>query len=225
MANSRSPLRAVFPLVILGGLGVVGAGLFGSGPAAAWLGSIGSDQETVAIAGPKVKRGPLVISVTQRGELSAKNAEQIRNVLEGRTTILSLIPEGTRVTAGTIVAELDVSSTEDRRVQQEISVQNSDAAWIKAKQDYEIQVSQNLSDIERAKRVQRFAEKDLEKYMEGDYPQLLAKADEDITLAREELKQADERLTDSQKLLDEGFLTENEFDTDRLAKQRRDLSL
>ena len=80
--------------------------------------------------GPQVKRGPMVISVTQRGNLSAKNAEQVRNELEGRTTILSLVPEGSRVEEGDVIAELDVSETEDRRVQQEIAVQNAEAALV-----------------------------------------------------------------------------------------------
>ena len=178
MANKKSPTRFILPAVVLGIVAVGGLGVFDIGPAAGWLSGLTTDNTEAALPGPQVKRGPLVINVTQRGNLSARNSEQVRNELEGRTTILSLISEGSRVKAGDIIAELDVSSTEDRKVQQEIAVQNAEAAWIKAQQELEIQESQNFSDIERAKRELRFAENDLDKYRNGDLPQQKAKADE-----------------------------------------------
>lgn len=225
MANNNSPSRFILPALILGGVAVGGLGVFGIGPAAGWLGGLTSDDTEAALPGPQVKRGPLVISVTQRGNLSARNSEIVRNELEGRTTILTLVPEGSRVQAGDVIAELDVSETEDRRVQQEISVQNAEAAWVKAQQELEIQESQNFSDLERAKRDLRFAEDDLEKYLNGDYPQDLASANEAIALAKEELQQAQDTLKYSEGLYEEGFLTRTEYERDRLAAQRREIEL
>lgn len=225
MANSKSPTRFVLPVLILGGIAVGGLGVFGIGPAAGWLGGLTADDSEDALPGPQVKRGPMVISVSQRGNLSARNSEIVRNELEGRTTILTLIPEGTSVKEGDIIAELDVSSTEDRRVEQEIALQNAEAAWIKAKQELEIQESQNFSDIERAKRDLRFAEIDLDKYLNGDLPQDRASADEAIALAEEELKQAEETLKYSEGLFEEGFLTRTEYERDRLTAQRREIEL
>lgn len=225
MANNTSPARFILPTLILGGIAVAGLGVFGIGPASGWLGGLTSDDTEEALPGPQVKRGPLVISVTQRGNLSARNSEVVRNELEGRTTILTLVPEGTRIAAGEVIAELDVSSTEDRRVQQEIAVQNAEAAWVKAQQELEIQESQNFSDLERAKRNLRFAEDDLEKYLNGDYPQDLASANESIALAKEELQQAQDTLKYSEGLYEEGFLTRTEYERDRLAAQRREIEL
>lgn len=225
MANNNSPTRFVLPVLILGGIAVGGLGVFGIGPAAGWLSGLTADDTEAALPGPQVKRGPMVISVTQRGNLSARNSEIVRNELEGRTTILTLVPEGTSVKEGDIIAELDVSSTEDRRVEQEIAVQNAEAAWIKAKQELEIQESQNFSDIERAKRDLRFAEIDLDKYLNGDLPQDRASADEAIALAEEELKQAEETLKYSEGLFEEGFLTRTEYERDRLTAQRREIEL
>jgi HlyD family secretion protein len=211
---------AVLAVVVIGGLGIAGIG-----PAATLMGGMTGEAEESAVPGPKVKRGPMVIAVTQRGNLSAKNSIQIRNELEGRTTILSMIQEGTMVEEGELLVELDVSNMEERRVQQGISVQNSQAAHTKAVQQLEIQDSQNQSDIARGERLVDFAQIDEDKYLNGDWLQTLKSADESITLAKEELAQADKRLTDSIKLNEEGFLTDNELETDRLALTRRKISL
>ncbi|MAW59495.1 MAG: hypothetical protein CMJ94_01525 [Planctomycetes bacterium] len=225
MANKKSPTRFVVPVVLLGVVAVGGLGVFDIGPAAGWLSGLTSDDTEAALPGPQVKRGPMVISVTQRGNLSAKNAEQVRNELEGRTTILSLVPEGSRVEEGDVIAELDVSETEDRRVQQEIAVQNAEAALVKAEQELEIQESQNRSDIARAERELSFAEKDLDKYLNGDLPQNIASADEAIALAEEELKQAEDYVKYSESLYNEGFLTRTEYERDSLSAQRSRIAL
>ncbi|MCH2100428.1 MAG: efflux RND transporter periplasmic adaptor subunit [Planctomycetes bacterium] len=225
MANNNSLARFILPTLIISGIAVGGLGVFGIGPAAGWLIGLTSDDSDDTLPGPQVKRGPLVISVIQRGNLSARNSDIVRNELEGRTTILTLVPEGSRVQAGDVIAELDVSSTEDRRVQQEIAVQNAEAAWVKAQQELEIQESQNFSDLERAKRNLRFAEDDLGKYLNGDYPQDLASANEAIALAKEELQQAQDTLKYSEGLYEEGFLTRTEYERDRLAAQRREIEL
>ena len=68
MAYNNSPARFILPTLILGGVAVAGLGVFGIGPAAGWLGGLTSDDTEEALPGPQVKRGPLVISVTQRGK-------------------------------------------------------------------------------------------------------------------------------------------------------------
>ena len=225
MAKNKSPMRFLLPIAVVAVVVIGGLGIAGIGPAATLMGGMTGGEEEAAIPGPKVKRGPMVISVTQRGNLSAKNSIQIRNELEGRTTILSMIPEGTVVKKGDLLVELDVSNMVERRVQQDISVQNARAAHSKAVQQKEIQESQNTSDIERGKRLVEFAQIDKDKYVNGEWPQQLKAAEESITLAQEELKQAEERLADSIKLNAEGFLTDNELETDRLAETRRKIAL
>ena len=108
-------------------------------------------------AGVPVRRGPLRINVVERGNLTAANSVVVRSELERRTTIIYLIPQGTQVEEGTLVCELDASELEERRVQQEVTVENIRAAFVKAEQNYEIQVSQNESDVARAQRNLDFA--------------------------------------------------------------------
>lgn len=221
MAKAKSPTRFLLPTAVLAVVVIGGLGIAGIGPGASLMSSMTGDSEQTAVQGPKVKRGPLVISVTQRGNLAAKNSIQIRNELEGRTTILSMIAEGTQCQKGDLLVELDVSNMEERRVQQGISVANARASYKQAVTARDIQVSQNLSDVERAKRQKRFAEMDKDKYIKGDWKQATESAEEAITLAMEELKQAQDRLTYSVKLNEEGFLTRTELETDQLTVQRR----
>ena len=160
--------------------------LAGAGWAAKSSGMLG-EEETQALEGVPVKRGPLRISVVERGNLVAADSVTLKSEIEGRTTVLYLIEEGTVVQEGDLLCELDTSSLVDRKVSQEISVQNALASYTKAQQNFEIQESQNTSDIARAEQEVRFARDDLRKYTEEQRAQDLQKADDDVMLRQEEL--------------------------------------
>lgn len=80
----------------------------------------------------RVKRGPLTISFVESGTIKARNQIIIKNEVEGRSSIISLIPEGVRVKKGDLLVELDASSLEDQKIDQEIRVQNTEASYIGA---------------------------------------------------------------------------------------------
>ncbi|MEW6073942.1 MAG: HlyD family efflux transporter periplasmic adaptor subunit [Planctomycetota bacterium] len=185
---------------------------------------IGGDAAE-ALKGAPVERGSLRINVVERGNLKAAKSVKLINEIEGRTTILWLIEEGVAVQPGDVLCQLDTSSLEDRLVQQEISVQNVEAAKIKAEQSYEIQKSENQSAIDRAIREFEFAKQDLQKYLEGDWPQQKETANEEITLAEEERTRAEQDYAWSQKLAEKGFLEKLQLESDRLALKRAEIRL
>jgi HlyD family secretion protein len=172
------------------------------------------------LKGSEVRRGPLRISVVERGNLKAADSVTLKSEIEGQTTVLYLIEEGTEVQAGDLLCELDISSLQDRKIQQEIQVQNALASYTKAQQNYEIQQSQNLSDIAKAERDLEFAKLDLRKYLEGERPQELQQADEDILLRQEEQTLAEQDLEWSEKLAARGFLEQTQLDADRIRSTR-----
>jgi HlyD family secretion protein len=182
-------------------------------------------SEVPVVHGKRVERGPLEISVVQRGNLAARDAASIVSEIEGSSTVIFLIKEGTFVKEGDLVAELDSSTLVEKRLGQEISVQNADAAWKKAAAQYEIQKSQNASDIEAAERKLEFARIDLEKYTEGDSLQTLEQATNEILLAEQERKQAADTHHWSKQLNDKGFITKTELERDQLAMNRADINL
>ena len=158
--------------------------------AAAWgLGALSGEEGSASddFGAAPVMRGPLRINVVERGNLEAADSVTLKSEIEGQTTVLWLIEEGTQVQPGELLAELDTANLVDRRVQQEIQVQNSEASFIKAEQSHAIQLSQNESDIANSVRELEFSHIDLKKYLEGDLPQDLQKTEEDILLADEDL--------------------------------------
>lgn len=177
------------------------------------------------LRGQTVQRGPLEISVVQRGNLAAKDSVSVVSEIEGTTTVLFLIKEGTFVKEGDLLVELDGSQIVEKKLGQEISYQNADASLKKAKAQYDIQLSQNESDIEAALRKLTFAKIDQKKYLEGDLPQQTEEAKQSILLAEQEQKQAETTYTWSKGLNEKGFVTRTELDRDELAYARTQVDL
>ncbi len=202
-------------------LAVVAGGLWSGLREGGWMNA----EVAAEVEGQAVQRGPLRITVVQRGNLSAKNSVKVTNELEGNVQILSLVEEGKEVNEGDLLVVLDTSSLEDRENAGEIAVQNAEAALTTAKQDEEIQVSQNASDYARAEQDLQFAKDDQTKYLEGDFPQSQKAATEAILLADQELSQAQDRYEKSVQLNKEGFLTPTELEGDRLALEKSKVKL
>jgi HlyD family secretion protein len=171
----------------------------------------------------KVKRNSLVISFTESGTIKAKEQTILKNELEGTTSIISIIPEGTRVEKGDLLVELDASTLNDLKIDQEISVQNAEAAYISANENLAVVQNQSKSDVNLAELTLEFAKQDLEKYINGDYPYLLEEADAKIKLAEEELARADQTLTDSKELAAENYISQMELQADELAQKKCEL--
>jgi len=85
-----------------------------------------------------VGRRDLIITVRERGELKAARDTRITSELEGRATLIYLIPEGTIVEAGEKVAELDVSAIAEKRALQAINVARAEATLEQARKTVEI---------------------------------------------------------------------------------------
>ncbi|MBN1788424.1 MAG: hypothetical protein JW806_08525 [Sedimentisphaerales bacterium] len=173
----------------------------------------------------KVKRGPLTISFVESGTIKAREQIVIKNEVEGRTSIISIIPEGTRVKKGDLLIELDASSLEDDKIDQEIRVQNAEASYIGANEDLAVTKNQAESDIALAKLTLEFAKQDLEKYIKGEYPYELDKSDAEIGLAEEELTRAQETLKWSKQLYEEKYISQTELQADELSKKKKTLDL
>jgi len=189
---------------------------------AVWLRG-GTDQPDIPLY--TVRRGPLVISVSESGTIQSRDQAVVKSEVEGKAVILSLIPEGTVVTKGQLLVELDTSRLEDEKTQQQITVLNAEAAYIRARENLAVTKSQSDSDVAGAELAYRFAELDLKKYTQGEYPQQLQQADAEITIAKEELQRASDKLDWSKRLAAEGYITRMELQADELAAKRSQLNL
>lgn len=172
-----------------------------------------------------VQEGPLVINISEAGSIKPREQITIKSEVEGRTTILFLVPEGTRVQKGQLLVELDTSELANNRVDQDILVQNADSAFVTAKENLDVVSNQAKSDVELADLTLRFAMEDLEKYNDGEYPTQLNEAKGNVTLAEEELVRAREKYEWSKKLYEENYLSETELKSDELSWKRCDLNV
>src|SRR5207247_8516498 len=101
-----------------------------------------------------VKKEKLLLTIVERGTLeSAQNKEIMCEVKAGSknttvaTTIKWVIDDGTSVKKDQLLVELDDSGLQEQLKQQEINVLSAVSAYIQADEGYQIQLSQNYSDI------------------------------------------------------------------------------
>ncbi|NQT81969.1 hypothetical protein HQ563_03040 [bacterium] len=112
----------------------------------------------------KVRRGDLRISVAEPGKIEAKKSVALTCDVEGQSTIISIVPEGTYVKEGDVLVELDSADLRERIDSQEITVKSAENASMNANEAFEIQENQNESDIKAAELSRDFAQIDLKKY-------------------------------------------------------------
>lgn len=210
-------MKKIIVVLILAGLGV-----------AAWwffIRDANTGDKNQGMIFAKVEEGPLVINLTEAGSIKPAEQINIKSRVEGRVSILYLVPEGQPVKKGDVLVELDSSTQQDNLVNQEITVQNANASYVQAMENLEVVKNQAKADVDKAELDLRFAKEDLLKYKEGEYPKSLNELESKVTLANEELQRARDKLLWSKKLLDEKYLSETEYKSDALTCQRCELDL
>ncbi len=194
--------------------------------AVVWLKVVrGGEDPASTYATFTVKRGPLTISVLETGTIKSRDQQIVKNEVEGRTSIVWLIDEGTHVKKGDLLVELDSSNLVDARIDQQIKVKNAEAAFINAEKTLAVVKNQALSDIEKAELTYRFAVQDLDQYEKGQYPKDVNEVTAKIRLAQEELKRAEDVNDWSERLYTEKYLSETEYMADRLSVERKRLDV
>lgn len=131
-------------------------------------GNTGADISEVPII--PVQKGSLQINVLQGGEIRALQNHEVKSEIELPTKILSLIPEGYRITDediknGKVLIELDSADIKDKITSHEIEFQTTVATYIDADEARAIQTSDNQSLSRDAEQAMRFALMDFERYM------------------------------------------------------------
>ncbi|MHC5089204.1 MAG: HlyD family efflux transporter periplasmic adaptor subunit [Planctomycetota bacterium] len=122
-----------------------------------------------------VRRGDMVVTVTESGSIRARDSIQYKCRVERRrggvdVTILNIVTPGTYITqedvdAGMVLVELDSSSLKDQLQQEEMELAGDQETFSASKEAYDIQVIQNESDVSTARLKVRFALMDMEKYL------------------------------------------------------------
>lgn len=118
------------------------------------------------------KRGDLVIHVLEGGNIRAMEYLEVKNEVKisAGTKILEIVEEGYEVTdkdieEGKVLFRLDPSEIEEQIVGFDVEFQQTEASYAEAKQNLDIQESQNQSEIKLEKQNMRFALLDFQKFV------------------------------------------------------------
>ena len=128
------------------------------------------------------RRGDLEINVLEGGSVEALDSQDFKCEVRGYqgVKILKIVEEGYQVTEEDVknrkpLVELDSSELKKQQTQQEIQFESTSASLTEARQAFDIQLNQNLSDIKAAEQKAKFARMDFEKFMGGDVARRIVK--------------------------------------------------
>ncbi len=192
-----------------------------------WLVSLsftGGSSDASHLVTETVKRGPFRIVVSERGQLDSLKSATITSEVEGTTTIISIVPEGTQVKAGDLVCKLDSSTLVDKQKEQQIKLTQSVADLEKARENVQIQLTQNESDAAAADLLHELAVLDLNKFKNGDKSKLRNEKDGDLQLAEEDLVRAKDTYEFSKRIAKKGYKTQQDLEANRIAVKKAEIN-
>ena len=194
-------IAAAGVVIALGAGGVVALGLPGVGKQFKPLTSMFAGTSIEVINFP-VKAANLPVTVSERGALESSSNDDAYCQVEGQTTIITIVPEGTRVTKGQLVCELDSATLKDQLTTQMITTRGAEAAYLNAKLTRQV------------------AEIAVVEYLEGIYKQDKETVLGEIALAKADMNRAEDRLKWSEKMLEKSYVSLGQVISDRLTLQR-----
>ena len=223
--DNRKPFPLLSTLMVLAILAAAGAVMAGAvNPAELYSRLMGNSKVDYSRFSTKpAEKKPFLISLAVQGNLDSMGNATLSSGVEGTTTIISIIPEGTMVEKDQVVCELDSSALREKAKQQEITVTQADSAMAQANEKLQITKTQNESDIAAAELKLDLAKLDLEKYEDGEYLQMQKEMKGNVEIAKEELVRANENFEFTKLQVKKGYRTQNEMEANRIAKQQAEL--
>ncbi len=155
--------------------------------------------------------------MVERGALeSADNREVVCRVKAGNKTTSGLnikwvIDDGAQVKQGDLLMEIEDSALQDQLKAEKIILDQAKAAWVAAEENYKITVSQNESLISNAQITYDLAKLNLNKYLEGDYPQSQRDIEGRLQVAEADLKVQQERFEWAERMFSRNYLSESQL--------------
>lgn len=210
-ARKRRTNTVLISLVLLGTL----AG--GAYALRTWLGGSGPADEVSLFS---VEPRTFKVELKEKGELKAAKSTDIVSEVEGRSTIIFLIPEGTVVKEGDLLVELASNQIDDRIKEQELKEADVLTAFEAAQTELDIQRDKNASDIRKAELDIELKNLELDKYRLGDWEQALKDSQIAIDQAQITLERAAESYEADKQLFEKKFITQTQFQESEFNHQK-----
>ncbi len=193
-------LRIIIVLVLVG---ILGGGVWGS---VHLLSKQGAGRISSILTAP-VKRGELLVTVVEDGNLESASNIDIKCEVAGGTSILWIVADGTEVKKGDKIVELDSAALEESINQQRITFEKARAAKIQAEKNFAV------------------AKLAVDEYLQGTYVQAVQDQDAQITIAEENLRSAQNSLDHSKRMFRKGYISSLDLESQTFSVQRAQLEL
>jgi len=151
------------------------------------------------------------VVLKEKGELKAAKSTDIKCEVEGRSTIISLIPEGTAVKEGDLLVVLASDVIENRIREEELKESNAITAFGAAKAELDIQLDKNASEIRKAELQIQLKGLELDKYQKGEWEQRQKDANVAIQQAKISLERREQDYNASKELFAKNYTTQTEY--------------
>ncbi len=155
----------------------------------------------------EVKPVALPITVSDKGQLESSKNQDVMSQVEGSTTIITILAEGTKVKKGDLVCELDSASLRDSLTNQKIATQGAEASFQNAKLTREV------------------AEIAVKEYEEGIFLQDKATCEGEIKLAESDLARAADRVDWANRMYEKGYVSKAQKISEELNFQKAKFAL
>ncbi|MSR66598.1 MAG: HlyD family efflux transporter periplasmic adaptor subunit [Pedosphaera sp.] len=172
-----------------------------------------------------VKRGNFLVSITEAGALDSSSKKTLSSEMDGVTTIVSILPEGTPVKKDDVIVVLEAGDLKEKILTQEVTIQSTENDVNSAKEDVDIRKLTNDFNDRQAELLVELAKLNSEQYILGDFPTKVLKAQSDITLIQSKISRTKDRMFWTEKLEAKGYATKSELEADRLVYKENELSL
>lgn len=172
-----------------------------------------------------VKPVDLHITLTEDGELKPAHSIELKDEVEGQTTIRFIVAESTRVKKGDLLVELASDKLTERIDSAEFEIKNLQDSLDTARTELNIERERSASEIEKAETALMLARTDKEKYVKGDYPKAKKAIEISIEETKLRLDRKEEELNKNEDLAERGFVTKAKIDQIKLEKRTLELEL
>ena len=142
----------------------------------------------------EVKRGPLIVSVTERGDVEAEKKKVISNELRWSVIIKQVVTDGTSVKEGDVIIEFECKELSDAIAKNKMDVQETESLYIEASENLKIKKKDLANKVQKAQHALLDAQQNLLRYQKGEGPVTLRQAHSDVDLAQQELTLAQKEL-------------------------------
>jgi HlyD family secretion protein len=165
-------------------------------------GQVGDRAAPAAASPPAPKAGPAPAA----GDGAPADAVQVSSQVEGQTTVIAILPAGTRVKKGDVIAELDSAALREQLVDQEIVARQAEANLVNAQKTREV------------------AEIAMDEFLKGEFPRMMREVEGEIVVAKAKVALATDRLDrakrDSKDRPEAHALAELELTEARVAQEK-----